>query len=213
VTDDLSNGESVIAVNFADNSKAYEAMTLLKQLDSQRQIDLAEAAVVVRDEDGHVEVKDQVSDESFGGTIGGGLVGLLIGVIGGPLGILIGGATGVLVGSLFDVHDADDTESALSDISKSVGVGRPALLAEVAEQSTDVIDTAMRDLGGQVLRRSIEDVEAEIAAAEKAQRKAKREARAELRKARHTKHKDEIRAKIEELKARLRGKKAAATTS
>ena len=38
--------DSVISVNFDDDSKAYEALTKLKELDSQGQLSLAEAAVV-----------------------------------------------------------------------------------------------------------------------------------------------------------------------
>ena len=94
----------------------------------------------------------------------------------------------MLIGSLFDIDDRDDTESMLSDMSKSVVVGRTALLAEVTEQSSEVIDTAMARLGGTVIKRSVDEVEAEIAAAEKAQRQAKKEARKELHKARHKKH-------------------------
>jgi uncharacterized membrane protein len=214
MTDDLSDNQNVIVVNFSDDANAYEGITALKQLDSQGQLDLAAAAVVARDEDGQVEIKDDVADATYGGTVGGGLVGLLIGIIGGPLGILIGGATGVLVGSLFDTRDDDDTESALSDVSTSIRAGRTALLAEVTEQSTEVVDTAMRALGGDVLRRPLNDVEAEVAAAEDAQRKAKREARRQLLEARQDKHKEEIRAKLEELKAKLHlDKKAPATTA
>ena len=51
------------------------------------------------------------------------------------------------------------------------------MLAELTEQSPEVVDTAMTRLGGRVLRRPIADVEAEIAAADKAQREAKKEAR------------------------------------
>jgi uncharacterized membrane protein len=214
VSNNLSNRENVIVVSFSDDSKAYEGMSTLKELDEQDQLDLAGVAVVVRSDDGQVHIKDAVGDDSFSGTLGGGLVGLLIGIIGGPFGVLLGGATGVLVGSLFDAGDEDDTESALSDVSKSVRVGRTALLADVGEQSTDVVDNAMRELGGEVLRRSADEVEAEVAATEKAQRTAKREARKELLKARHEQHKNEIKAKIEELKAKLHlGKKAEAAAS
>lgn len=213
MTEDLSNNENVLVVTFSEDSNAYEAMTVLKELDSQHQVHLEGVAVVLRDEDGHVVVKDEADDESYGGTFGGGLVGLLIGIIGGPIGILIGGATGVLIGSLFDANDADDTESDLADVSKSVRVGRTAVLADVTEPSTDVIDDAMSRLGGEVLRRSVEDVEAEIAAIEQAQRKAKREARKQLLEARHNKHKEEIRGKIEELKARLQGHTKAEATA
>jgi uncharacterized membrane protein len=127
----------------------------------------------------------------------------LIGILGGPLGILLGGATGVAVGSLFDLADADDTDSALTEVSKTVKVGRTSLLAQVEEQSPEVIDAAMADLSGTVVRRSVGDVEVEIAAAEDAQREAKRKARAELRKARHEKRQEDVQAKVGALKAKL----------
>ena len=214
MADAVSSLENVIAVTFDEDANAYEALTILKELDSQRQLDIEGAAVVARTEDGQIAETDEIADGNLAATAGGGLIGLLIGILGGPLGILIGGATGVLVGSLFDVHDTDDTESVLSDISKSVRVGHHALLAEVTEQSPEVIDSAMERLGGSVLRRSVDDVEAEIAAAEKAQREAKKEARKQLRRARHEKHKEKIHTKVEELKAKLhRNKKAASTSS
>ena len=201
-----SNGfspDNVIVVGFADDDRAYEAMTTLNELASQGQIGLVEAAVLIRDDDGQIDVKDQVANDSWAGTASGGLVGLLIGILGGPLGVLIGGATGLAAGSLFDLADADDTDSALTHVSKTVKVGRTSLLAQVEEQSPEVIDAAMARLSGTVVRRSVVDVEAEIAAAEDAQREAKRKARAELRKARHDKRHDEAHAKVEELKQKL----------
>ena len=195
--------DNVLAVNFAEDSKAYEALSLIKELDGQGQLELAGAAVVVRDDDGRVEIKDEVGDTGFEGTATGGIIGLIVGILGGPLGVLIGGATGLLIGSLYDLDDADDTESVLSDISRSVRPGRAALLAQVSEQSPDVVDAAMGRLDGTILRRSLEDVRAEIAAAEDAQRAAKREARKQLYEQRRDQVMDKIRAKIEELKAKL----------
>jgi uncharacterized membrane protein len=195
--------ENVLAVTFTDDAKAYEAVSILKELDSQRQIGLTEASVVVRGEDGRVESKDEVGDTALTGTATGGIVGLIVGIIGGPFGILIGGATGLLIGSLFDVHDEDDTESALADMSRSVQVGRTALLAQVTEQSPDVIDTAIAGLAGTVVRRPLDEVEAEIAAAEDAQREAKRAARKRLHEQRHEQLREKIRAKVDELKAKL----------
>jgi uncharacterized membrane protein len=130
-------------------------------------------------------------------------MGLLLGIIGGPLGVTIGGATGVMVGSLFDLDDYEETESALAAISSSVKVGRTALLAVVVEGSPEVVDAAMSGVGGTVLRRPVAEVEAEIAVAEEAQRKAKHEARKELLRSRHEHDKTAINAKIEELKAKV----------
>jgi uncharacterized membrane protein len=204
--------DNVVVVSFAEDGRAYEALTVLKELDSQGQVQLSEAAVVTRGDDGQLTVKDQVADDSMVGTASGGLVGLLIGILGGPLGVLIGGAEGLLIGSLFDLDDADDTDSVLTDISKTVRVGHTALLAQVVEQSAEIVDAAMARLSGSVVRRATEDVEAEIAAAKKAQRAAKKEARKELRKARHDKNQKEVHEKVDELKAKLHHGKAPAGT-
>ena len=159
--------------------------------------------VVTRDPDGHVEAKSEVGNDPYVGAASGGVIGLLIGILGGPLGVLLGGTYGLLVGSLFDIDDAETTESVLGEISKQVQPSRTAVLAQVTEQTPDVIDAAVARLGGEVMRRPVVDVEEEIAAAEEAQRKAKREARKELREARAAKTKQDAHAKVEELKSKL----------
>ena len=95
----------------------------------------------------------------------------------------------------------------LGQISGSIHVGPPALLAEVSEDSPASVDAAMADLRGELLRRPVEDVEAEIAAAEHAQREAKQKARKELRDGRRRQRKDEIDAKVAALKAKLPSRK------
>ena len=124
--------------------------------------------------------------------------------------MLLGGTYGALVGSLFDIDDVATTESVLGEISNQVQPTRTAVLAQVTEQSPEVIDTAMARLGGQVMRRPVFEVEQEIAAAQEAQRKAEREARSELRKARLEKGKEDAHAKVEELKSKLHRTKAGA---
>ena len=173
------------------------------------QIEIADAAVITRDPDGRVDVKSEVGDASYAGTASGGIIGLLLGIIGGPLGMLLGGTYGALVGSLFDIDDVATTESVLGEISKQVQPTRTAVLAQVNEQSPEVIDTAMARLGGQVMRRPVFEVEQEIAAAQDAQRKAEREARSELHRARLEKTKVDAHAKVEELKSKLNSKAGA----
>jgi uncharacterized membrane protein len=214
MTDAGFSPENVLVVEFTDDDSAYQALTSLKELDSQGQIEVVEAAVVTRGDDGQIKTKDQVAEDHLAGTASGGIVGLLIGILGGPLGVLLGGATGLLIGSLYDVADADDTDSVLSEVSTTVRAGRNAVLAQVVEQSPEVVDAAMARVSGTVVRRPVYEVESEIAAAEEAQRQAKRQARKKLREARHEKRQEEAHAKVEELKAKLhlRGK-APATSS
>ena len=211
---DSFSPDNVLVVSFGDDpendANAYQALTDLKQLDSQGQIGIAGAAVITRDPDGRVDVKTEIANDPYLGTASGGTIGLLLGIIGGPLGMLLGGTYGVLVGSLFDIDDATATESVLGEISKQVQPARTAVLAQVTEQSSEVIDTAMARLGADVMRRPAFEVEQEIAAAQDAQRTAEREARSELRKARLEKSKEDAHAKVEELKSKLHRAKAGA---
>jgi uncharacterized membrane protein len=214
MTDSGTSPENVVVVDFTDDDSAYEALTTLKELDSQGQIKLVDGAVVTRGDDGRIQTKDQVGDDNLAGTASGGIVGLLIGILGGPFGVLLGGATGLLIGSLYDLADADDTDSVLSEVSKTVQAGRNAVLAQIVEQSPEVVDTAMARLSGTVVRRPVYEVENEIAAAQEAQREAKKAARKKLREARHEKRQEEAHAKVEELKAKLHlGDKAPAARS
>ena len=193
---DYLSRDNVLVVSFGDNlvkdTNAYQALTDLEQLDSQGQIKIADAAVVTRDQDGHIEVKSEVGNDPYLGTASGGLIGLLLGILGGPLGVLLGGTYGALVGSLFDIDDAETTDSVLGEISKQARPTRTVVLAQVDEQSPEVIDAAMARLGGEVMRRPVVEVEQEIAAAQEAQRKAEREARKE---AAHAKG-DELKSKL-----------------
>jgi hypothetical protein len=128
--------------------------------------------------------------------------------------MLIGSASGLCLGSLLDLEDIDEMESALCAISSSVQVGRTALLAIVSELNPEVIDAAMSDLGGTVLRRSVADVEAEIAAAEDAERKAKWKPTRSLPRSHREHDKAAVDAKLDQLKAKLsRGQKAPAQGS
>jgi len=212
---DYLSPDNVLVISFGDDpendANAYQALTDLEQLDSQGQIKLAGAAVVARDPDGRIDIKSDVENDPFAGTATGGVIGVLLGIVGGPLGILLGGTYGVLAGSLFDLDEAETTESVLGEIAEQVQPTRTAVLAQVTEQSPEVIDAAMARLGGQVMRRPASEIEQEIAVAQDAQLKAEREAGAELRKARVEKSKEGAHAKVEELKAKLHRTEAGAT--
>jgi uncharacterized membrane protein len=209
MTEQPQGQHNVIAVNFQDDSQAYQALSQLKELDGQSQIGLRAAAVVVRGEDGKIVVKEQVGEGEIEGAATGGILGLLIGIIGGPFGILIGGATGLVIGALFDVEEEDQTESVLGEFSKQARVGHPALLAEAFEPGDEPIDAAMSRLSGNVLRRPVDVVEAEMASAREAQRVAKHEARKALHEQQRAQKKAEVETKVEDLKAKLHPQKEA----
>jgi hypothetical protein len=61
----------------------------------------------------------------------GGTIGLLIGILAGPIGVLLSGAVGVLAGAIVDAEDDEDTDSVLEHVSRMIGNGQTAVLADV----------------------------------------------------------------------------------
>ena len=203
--------ENVVLVTFEEESTAYQAVTVLKVADADERIGLHAVAVVQRMEDGTLRVKEGDADDFpvgtwTGGVIGGttgGIIGLTLGTLGGPLGLLLGGAYGALLGSLLDLDTAEEAESVLATMARAIEPGKTALIAHVTEPAVEVVDTEMERLGGEVIRRPVYEVEAEIVAAEDAARAADEEARRKLREERSAERKEKVQQKIDELKAKL----------
>jgi uncharacterized membrane protein len=193
---------NVLAISFEDDQNAFGALTKLQELDTQGQVAVQEAMIVRRADDGNIEVKDRIGTTDLPGTATGGILGLLVGILGGPVGVLVGGYSGLVLGSLADLDESEHVETALGEMSKSVEPNRNSVLAAIGEQSPEVVDVAMASFGGTVLRRSVEDVEAEVAAAAKAERKAAREAQLELIQGKRDHTRESAHAKVEELKAK-----------
>ena len=193
---------NVIAVTFDERSKAYQALSTLKGLDGEGRLELKSAAIIERDATGRVQIPEGADNVTGEGFAVGGLIGMLVGVLGGPVGMLLGLGTGGLVGGLYDVDQADTKDQTLWQVAQHVPPGTNGLLAEVEEYAVEVVDDAMTSQGGTVLRRSADDVLAEIEAAEEAAEEAQRQAR---KKARERK-KAELHDKYEERKAQLREK-------
>ena len=193
----------MLTVTFEKNEQAYQAMTKLNELDAQNQIKLRAAAVVTRDAAGRVQVKDKVGGPEYSGAATGGMLGLLIGIIGGPLGMLVGGASGLLLGGAIDLEEDENEGSVLAEISTRVRTGSDVLLAELEEQTPEVVDLAMNNMSGTVLRRTLASVETEMAYAQEVHQQAQSTARRKLHEERKKAHDENVKAKLAGLKAKL----------
>ena len=191
----MSTNHNVVVITFADNSKAYQALSVLKRADAEGRVAVLGAAVSERQADGKIRVPEGADNIIGAGLAGGSLIGMLVGVLGGPIGVLFGWGTGALVGGLVDYDRADRGGDVLTQMSMAVPVGQAALVAEVKEYAVEVIDDEMAALGGTVVRRPAEEVLAELEASEEAARAAEKEARRVM----HERRKAELGAKREAL--------------
>ena len=161
--------DNYVAIVFNSDEKADEGLHALWNLDANEDITVHGAAVVHRDQFGHVEVATKNDDPGLRTIVGAGL-GALLGALAGPVGSAmgiagasaiaagsaagIGAAAGGITGLTADAVKAGEHEEAAFESGFVMNPGQSAVLAEVSEDWTTPIDTAMQRLGGVVYRRS-----------------------------------------------------------
>ncbi len=194
--------ENVVVVRFTEPSRAYQALSVLKECDADGRIGLESAAVVERTAAGELRISESADNVGLVGTAGGSLIGMLVGVLGGPVGVLLGWGAGALMGGALDVERAVTSDEALSVLGRAIPPGSTAVIGSVTEPAVAAIDGEMKKLDGEVTRRPVAEVMSELEAAEEAAEAAAREARRAVR----AKHKAELTASLNERVGKLKEK-------
>ena len=197
--------ERMMVAVFDNESKAYQGKEALMGLDAEGSIEVLAHAVVVKQADGTVKVKEG-DDTAVLSTLVGTSVGSLIGMLGGPAGMALGATAGFTAGAVKAMDDLRIGDDFIEDVTKKLQPGRVALVAQIDEEWITPVDTRMEQLGGTVYRRALADVrdavdEKEIAAmkADLAQMKAEQaEAQADL--------KAKLQGKITQLESRIQAR-------
>ncbi len=149
----------LIAV-FETETKAYEGLSALKGLHKDGDITLYATAVINKDQNGQVRVKDS-ADEGPIGTGVGLLTGSLLGLLAGPVGLAVGAFTGSMAGLIYDVETDDVNSTFVDDVSAALSNGKTAVVCEMDETWTVPVDSKLEALGGLVFRRYRYEVEEE----------------------------------------------------
>jgi len=192
-----------VVIAFPNDARAYQGTRALKGLHLEGSLTLYGMAVISKDSEGALVVKEAAETGPLGAAVGG-LVGGLVGVFGGPVGVLAGAAGGGLVGYLIDIINHGIGSDFIEKVSQTMlEPGATAIVAEIGETWTTPLDTRMESLGGVVLRTWRADFEDDQIAKEIAARRADLEQlRAEYRQA-TAETKAKVKAKVDEAKANL----------
>ncbi len=154
----------LVVFAFKDETGAEQMREALAGLQKQHLIELADAAVVVRKQDGKVKVKQAVSLVGAG-ALGGAFWGMLIGLLFWMpwLGLAIGAATGALGGALSD-YGVDD--KFIKEVGGTIEPGHSALFLLVEEWTQDKVMDELAKFDVQVLQTSLsKEDEAKLRAA------------------------------------------------
>jgi len=219
--------ERMLVVVFDNELKAYDGSRALKELHSEDSISIHAEAVIKKNDDGTVTIKQEADDFPIK-TVGGTAIGALIGLLGGPVGLAVGTVAGTFAGSMLDLYRAGVNAEFLDDVSARLTPGKWAIVADVSEEWETPVDTRMAALGGTVFReiryeiedeqdkRDVAAIKANISQLKKEQAKSRADQKAKIQskidglnkklhakleqaKNRRKRRKEEVKAKVEAL--------------
>ena len=140
----------LIVITFDNAEEAGQVRTSIREEQHQGLISLDDSAVVVRDEEGKVHIKNEMDRGVKIGVIGGGLLGLLIGGLFFPLaGLLVGVLGGMGVGALTDLGIQ---KNFVKEVSDSLQPGTSALFLIVRHANANAVIAALKPYKGQLLQ-------------------------------------------------------------
>jgi uncharacterized membrane protein len=144
--------ELIIAA-FEDRLAAEEVRTKLLRMQDEHLLDLEDAVVVERGDDGKPKIR-QLHNLTAAGVVGGGFWGTLIGLLLlHPLvGLVAGGTIGAISGALADVGIEDDF---MREVGRKLRPGTSALCVLVRKATPDKVLERLRGLDAVILQTSL----------------------------------------------------------
>lgn len=170
----------VIVVNFAVNSEAYQAFSMVKKGHLERQIKGEQMAVVTHSDEGahHFKVEDFIDFTGKNKTSRGGMIGMLLGIIGGPLAIMLGWFGGSMIGASQDAQEVKRAKNIFELLSREIGVGSTGLILIAEEEDNRILNQLMMyDLSGNIHRFDYTEVAEELEKAQVVEETAKENAK------------------------------------
>ncbi len=195
--------ENIVLATFAEESKAYQAFSQIKNAPAGDGYTISQLALLQK-QGGKLSAKEyfdsgvQTSDD----TLTGGLVGALAGILGGPVGMLLCAGMGMFIGSIVDWKDADQGVSYLERAAAKIEDGTTALVALAIEEEEAALDEKLQPLQASVTRFEAAVMQEEVEEAIRMQDELAAQVQKNIRQEKSAARK----ARIEELKAKAKAR-------
>ncbi|MDY0042737.1 MAG: DUF1269 domain-containing protein [Desulforhabdus sp.] len=155
---------TLVVIGYDNQYKAEEVRLMLKKMQKDYLIDLEDAVVAVKEENGKVKLH-QTYNLTAAGALSGGFWGTLIGLIflSPLLGMAVGATAGAVSGALADVGIDDNF---MKELAESMNPGSSVLFVLVRKATPDKVLEELKGTGGKVLKTSLShDNEAKLQSA------------------------------------------------
>ena len=142
----------LIVLAFDHFDDARTALARLRGLEKVGRIQFEDTALVERDPDGTVHVRNEISGTTETATVVGALVGGLLTFAFPPAGIAIGALGGALVGRSLDTGVSPKF---VDEVKTTLRPGRSALFLVVKRSDSDATLAALRGFHGDVIQTTL----------------------------------------------------------
>jgi len=142
----------LVVLTFDDTEQAGAALEALKKASSSGHLKIDDAAVIVKDETGKIDIKNQMDTGTKWGAVGGGLIGLILASVFFPLaGLAIGALGGALVGKSLNLGV---DKKFVKDVTETLKPGMSALFV-IGSGNPDVVIAALRPFQGTIYQTTL----------------------------------------------------------
>jgi uncharacterized membrane protein len=145
----------LVVIVYPSEEKAEQVRQRLINLQREYLITINDAVIAVKNEKGEVKLNQLVNTTAVGaasGSFWGLLVGLLF--LNPLLGVALGAASGALGGALSDFGINDQF---MKDLAAKIQPGNAALFVLIKHMTADKVLKEIKDLGGEVLKTSLDE--------------------------------------------------------
>jgi uncharacterized membrane protein len=147
--------ELIVSV-YSNRDAGSDVLAQLKKLADDKDLEIKNAAVVVKDEKGHVHLKDEEDVGAGAGALFGAITGGLIGLLGGPAGAVVGAvagaATGGVAAAIIDMGFSNDQ---LKELQASMPANSSALIALVEHKWIEKLVKELEKNRGKLFRHEL----------------------------------------------------------
>ena len=143
----------LVAVMFDDPDEAGKVRHTLSSIEHTGHMSLDDSAVVVKDEDGKVHLKNEVDRGVKVGAVGGSFIGLLIGSVFFPIGgLILGAVAGAILGKM---ANTGVSQKFVDEVTEELQPGSSAIFFIVRGDDPNPTVAALREYKGKVLQTSL----------------------------------------------------------
>jgi uncharacterized membrane protein len=143
----------LLVASFADDDQAETAYNTLREAEKEGQLVTADLAIVERDDNNRLSVRESQDVDMAPGALLGAGIGAILGLIAGPLGLVVAAAGGALAGGVAaEAIDAGVEDDWLRALGEALKPGGALVAVAIARYWVPLAAGYLQQAGGEVTR-------------------------------------------------------------